>query len=294
MDKKGYKYDIAFSVAGQQKTFAQEIKDELTSQGVNCWIYTEKEAEQITDLPPFYEKLFTEQCAHAVPIISEEYVSKPYTNLERQYIIARSMQDGKYVIPIQFQEGVKLKGLASTYGYISRKGRSPKEIAEVILRFIKQDEYQKIKPAIKNDFYIPKRARSINPITERKAWIKYLVYELKQRSQKVEGLEMDDDDEGSHHKLLFQYNGEVLLSIRIIKGGIGNDNGLSFGFDHGYSSGSGINAWGDFKLDTEKDEVLLNTNGMGFNMEDGMYTKKELVNALWKKVTDQIDEENKK
>jgi len=294
MDNNKYKYEIAFSVAGEQKSFAQEIKDILASQGVSCWIYTEKEAEQITDLPPFYEKLFTEECAHAVPIISEEYISKPYTNLERQFIIARSMKDDKFVIPIQFQEGTKLRGLASTYGYIPRKGRSANEIAQVILQFIKEDGFQEKEFNTSDDFYIPKQKKSINPITERKVWIKYLVDELKQRSQKVEGLEMEDDDEGPHHKLFFQYRGGSLYSIRIIKNGIGGNSGLAFGFDSGFSTGTGMNVWGEFTSNSESDEIVLNMHGGGFSLEDKVYTKKDLVDALWKKITDQIDGENNK
>lgn len=286
-------YDIAFSVAGEQKSFAKEIKDELEKQGVKCWLYTEKEAEQITDLPPFYEKLFTDRCDHAIPIVSTEYLSKPYTGLERQFIVSRSMKDPRFVIPIQFQEDVKLPGMASTYGYISRNNRSPEQIAQVILEFLNGKMFEKPKEVMAN-FYIPRLKRTINPITERKAWIKLLIDELSKRSKVVNGLDMDEDDEGQHHKILFQYNGKTLFSIRIIKGGIGSDNGLAFGFDYGSSSGTGMNAWGDFEVTTDGNEVVLNLHSGGFTIPEDKYTKNQLAEALWLILTKHIDEENRR
>ncbi|RJR15022.1 hypothetical protein C4579_03060 [Candidatus Microgenomates bacterium] len=288
-----YTYDIAFSLAGEQKELGNSIKEHLDSSGCNSWIYTEHQAELVgKNQAKFFSNLFGKDSKYCVAIISDEYLKKIWTSLEGEYIIDRWMKEMNnydYLIPLS-EGGKIIEGYPKIRGYLSIDEKSPKDIAHAILTKITGSG---LSSQSKIDFYIPKPKKNIIPITERKEWIRYLVSELKRRSEKVDGLEMDDDDEGPHHKLFFQYQGETLYLIRIIKGGIGNDNGLAFGFDYGHSSGSGMNAWGEFKHSTNRDEIVLDMNGMGFNMADGEYTKVELANVLWKKITDQIDERNK-
>lgn len=294
MTNEAYEYEVALSFAGKQRDYVRNVAEVLKTNGVNFYFDEYDEIEMWGKfMPDHFQKVMGDKSKYAVVFISKEYKENFYTNLERMTMLTSDLFKEERLLPARFDD-TKLPGLPEGIKYISLSKLTPNQFAEKILQKIGRATNPQSSKSSSENFYIPKPKKTINPITERKEWIRYLVEEIGRRSEQVEGLEMDDDDEGPHHKLLFQYNRDTLFSIRIIKGGIGNDNGLAFGFDYGYSSGRGMNAWGEFKQSSKGVEIVLDVNGMGFNMHDGEYSKSKLVDALWKKVTDQVNERNKR
>ncbi len=71
--------------------------------------------------------------------ISEHYKKKLWTNLERESAQARAFEtNGEYILPAFFDESVKLPGLPKTIGHISLSGKTPADLAALIVKKLQQ------------------------------------------------------------------------------------------------------------------------------------------------------------
>lgn len=294
-NEESHVYDVVFSLAGEQKKFSQEIKDLFAESGLNCWIYTEQEAELAgADLTSYLQDLFMKQSKFCLIIISQDYVKKIWTGLERQYIFSKWMKDNKYIIPVDF-DGSKLPGLPDTIGYIPLNGRTANQIAEIILDKIKNKGNLVPKPIVQNPTYpIPRFTKSINYYKEKDIWIAYIVRELKERVESIEGMEFYSSiEDGQHIRILV--NDQAAYSLNIATNLMGSEKGLSFyGTTGDISIGNrnSSNAFGEFVWSKEKNEVVIDLMNLSLFPTIGekkQYAKNEFVDKLWEELVGYLD-----
>lgn len=290
---KNYKYDIVFSLAGEQKELGNEIKRYIDKSGLRSWIYTEHQAELVgKNQAKFFAELFGKDAKYCVSIVSEEYLKKIWTSFEGEHIINRWMkeiQNYDYLIPLS-KNGKIIEGYPDIRGYLSIDGKDPQVIAHDILTAIDQS-YQP-SPS-KPDFYLPKQKKHFNPLSERKKWIELIIDELKRRSQYVSGLEVEDENLGDKQLIVVSLANEVIYSLKIFKSGLSNDDGISFGVCYGRpTTNGGQNAFGEFKWSKEKAEIVLDITDLSFLGENRSYSKEEFIETLWMKIAKQIEEIN--
>lgn len=114
-----YKYDVAVSFAGEQRDIAKGISDRLDASGYSVF-YDEFEAAELwgADLTISLEDVYANQARYCFILVSQEYLAKPWTNLERQHAISRFMRERQgYVLCARFDEA-HLPGLPAVVGYI--------------------------------------------------------------------------------------------------------------------------------------------------------------------------------
>lgn len=291
------RYDVVFSLAGEQKKLGHDIKNILNEKGLNCWIYTERESELVgVDMSIFLEDLFMNKSHNCVIIISKEYISKKWTGLERKYIISRWMNDNEYIIPIQYDIS-KLPGLPDIIGYIPLNNRSANELASIILDKVKNRKNEDTKTSIKQkvNFPLPRLTNTFNPFQEQDIWIDFIINELKDRIRKVNGMDLYSSSDSEIKKVRIFLKGEIIYSLNIYKNSISGEKGLSFFGTFGeipFSANKATNAWGNFLWSKEKDDVvleLINASMLPTLGEQKQYTKEEFTNKLWKYLVDHLD-----
>lgn len=293
MLSQNYIYDVVFSLAGKHSSFSQKLKDYLEKKGVTCWIYFDNEAELVgKDQPAFFEELFIKKAKHCIILISDEYIGKEWTSLEKQYILSRSMRDPNYLIPVQM-DNAKLPGLSDTIGYISLKNRPPEEIGEIILKRIKD---KVAVSAQKQSIRLPKVKKDFDPLEIRNEWIFYTVESLIERSRSVEGMSVSHDEVGGSMHIRVRFSGHPLYSMNIYKKEhTDGDDGISFAVSEGdmRTFGGGVNAMGHFEWSKEKNDVVIELLDLSFlvyfSNDKNQYTKEEFVSALWNKICDILE-----
>lgn len=207
------KYEVALSFAGEQRDYVRKVAEVLKDNNVDCYFDEFDEIELWGKyMPDRFQEVMGDKSKYAVIFISEEYKNKFYTNLERMTLLTSDLFREGRLLPAKFDD-TKLPGLPDGINYVTLKDLSPEEFAKKIMRKIGTKTSKDVVENKVADFYIPKTRKSVNPITQRKEWIKYITQELKRRAVKVDGLEMDDDDEGSHHRILLHYNGKTLTCL---------------------------------------------------------------------------------
>lgn len=286
-----YKYDIAFSLAGEQKEFAQKLKNFLAENGLNCWIYTEHEHELAgRTMPNQFLNIFTQDSKYCIPVVSKDYIRKRWTELEGKYILQRWMSNEDFLIPLSLDNSI-IPDLPTTVGYISLNNRSTKEIASLILKRVGLEESSDTEDH--SQFRLPKQNKKFNPYEEKKEWLNFILNELKYRCSAADLYLSCEEDSKIRIRIL--KDNDYIYSLDITRNQLGNENGLAFSGQVGAPKTFGdnsYNAFGNFEYNKEKDTIVLNMlNFSLFNNigEKNLYTKEEFVNKLWDLVVEEVE-----
>lgn len=136
-NKKLYKYDVAFSFAGEQRKYIKKVYEYVQSKGINIF-YDEAQALDMwgANLIEYFHNIFKNNARFCVMFISKEYAKKVWPNFERKIIQARSLIDNDYILPVRF-DNVEIKGMLNTTGYITIGKKTPQDLGEIILNKVK-------------------------------------------------------------------------------------------------------------------------------------------------------------
>jgi hypothetical protein len=129
-----YKYDVALSFAGEDRSYVEIIAKELKARGLEVF-YDEFEKVSLwgKDLSTYLDELFRENAEFCVMFISQVYINKSWCILERESAMNRQYKDGEYILPVRLDE-TTIHGITDRYGYLEAKDFSPVQLAEKIIK----------------------------------------------------------------------------------------------------------------------------------------------------------------
>jgi len=133
-------YEIAFSFAGENRQFVGEIARELDDRGVKVF-YDEFERVKLLgkDLAAYFAEVYGKHAGYCAMFISEHYVRKAWTQLERQHAQSRALAEKReYILPLRLDDS-EVPGLPASIGYIDIRSMTPKAVAEILFRKIRGD-----------------------------------------------------------------------------------------------------------------------------------------------------------
>jgi len=128
-------YEIAISFAGENRQFVGDVARELDSKGVRVF-YDEFERVRLLgkDLVAYFGEVYGKQARFCAMFISEHYVRKAWTQLERQHAQSRALTEKEeYILPLRLDDS-QVPGLPTTIGYIDIRGMTPNAVAEILVR----------------------------------------------------------------------------------------------------------------------------------------------------------------
>ena len=129
----GYEYDIAISFAGEQRSIAENIVQELNLLNIKTY-YDNDDIINMwgKNLTEHFQSIFRDKSRYCVMLISTEYINKSWTNHERRSALDRQMRDvAEYILPIKIDD-IEIPGLPSSTCYIKYEDHNEKEIAKII------------------------------------------------------------------------------------------------------------------------------------------------------------------
>ena len=91
MESPSWQYDVALSYAGEDRVQARELAKRIQMTGYSVF-YDEFEELWGQDLSVKLHEVYGKQSRFCVILVSEHYVKKPWTNMERKAVLARAMQ----------------------------------------------------------------------------------------------------------------------------------------------------------------------------------------------------------
>ena len=129
-----YKFDVAFSFAGEDREYVEEVAKHLKQKGIKVFYDMFEEIDLWgKDLGIHFDYVYRKAAKYCVPFLSIHYKSKIWTNYEIKNAISRAIESNQeYILPARFDD-TEIDGIRSTIGYVNLKKLSPSEFAQKIL-----------------------------------------------------------------------------------------------------------------------------------------------------------------
>ena len=94
MKKTQYQYDVAFSFAGAQRDYVEEVKNELEKYNVSVFYDNDNSVDLWgKNLYRYLDELYSKKARYCVMFISKEYAERPWTVHESQSAQERMFTD---------------------------------------------------------------------------------------------------------------------------------------------------------------------------------------------------------
>jgi tetratricopeptide (TPR) repeat protein len=136
--RRGWRWDVALSFAGAQRTYVEQVARALKALGVRCFYDADEQMDLwgkhlAEELPAIYG----EDAAAVVMFVSAEYAAQDWTRSELQAALARAVQERReYVLPARFDD-TPLPGLQSDMVWVDLRNLTPEAFAASIARKLK-------------------------------------------------------------------------------------------------------------------------------------------------------------
>lgn len=134
---KKYKYSVALSFSGKQRSYVERVSNELSRLHVqHFYDFNEQENLWGKDLAKYLDKIYYEDAEFFVPFISKDYAETVWPNLELSAALDRNMNElrpnfQRYVLPVYF-DSIRLPGIPKSIGFYDANKISPEELAKAI------------------------------------------------------------------------------------------------------------------------------------------------------------------
>jgi len=123
-------YDIAISYASEQREYVEQFHGSIVRKGLTTFFDRKRIAQLWGEHQEVLYDVYYRKSKWCVMFISREYVSSVYPNLERRAILDRQLENGRYVLPVRFDDSV-VPGLSVGIQYVKASDYGPEQLADL-------------------------------------------------------------------------------------------------------------------------------------------------------------------
>jgi hypothetical protein len=118
-ETREYEFDVALSFAGEDRALVEKVIEELRSSNIRMFYDQDQSIESWgEDLVEYLTNAYQNRARYAIIFISQPYLEKMWTNLERRSVLARAAgQRSAYLLPVRLDD-TPLPGLLPTLAYL--------------------------------------------------------------------------------------------------------------------------------------------------------------------------------
>lgn len=133
-----YKYDVAFSFAGEDRKYVEQVALFLKKRNIAVF-YDHFEEENLwgKNLVTYLEEIYTHKSRLCVIFISQNYIRKEWTCYESAAAAVRMLSSNlkrkEYLLPVKFDD-TQVPGVLNTIGFIDGKWKTPGELGDLIIK----------------------------------------------------------------------------------------------------------------------------------------------------------------
>ena len=149
-----FEYDFAISFAGETREIAAKLVNSLEKEGVRVFYDKNFESKMLgKKLTTYFQETFGDKARFVIILISKEYPSKDWTNLELS--IARDeakKRSEEFILPLRL-DNTKIIGIHDDVYFLDLNEKTIEEAADILLKKLKiENSEEKIlkHPKIKN------------------------------------------------------------------------------------------------------------------------------------------------
>ena len=135
-----YKFDVAISYAGSERSLAKRFRDAAKKAGLKVFFDRDYSAEMWGKrLIEYLISKYRDESRYCLMLISRQYARSIWTDCERHSALERTIQErgSEYILPICL-DNTKLKEMPSDLRYFDLQNRSERRIKEIERALIKK------------------------------------------------------------------------------------------------------------------------------------------------------------
>jgi hypothetical protein len=139
VEKTEYKYDVAFSFAGEDRQYVDRVANILKKESVKVF-YDFFETIELwgKDLSVQLNYVYKKASRYFIPFISKHYKEKIWTKYELRSALQRVMtQSEGYLLPVRFDD-TEIEGINANIAYIDLRNHDEESFADIILAKLKK------------------------------------------------------------------------------------------------------------------------------------------------------------
>lgn len=135
----GEAFDIAISVAGEDRAYARELADLLKERGVRVYYDDYDEDTWGANLYEYLSQIYR-SATFCVMFLSRHYAASRWTTHERRAAQERAFREKReYILPLRLDD-TEIPGIPETIGYLDLREKSIPEIAERLVRKLAREK----------------------------------------------------------------------------------------------------------------------------------------------------------
>lgn len=305
-DDSGTLYDLAFSLAGEQRNYVEATKMACEKLGLRVFYDRDKGNEWWgKSFIREQRKVYGSQTKFFVPFISTEYLAKPIPTDEFSAAMMTVVKQGDgYILPVLVGDvRVPPDLLHPHIHYLRADGLTPEQLAEQMQRRVQGAESQGQQPrevvsVVKDALEV--RLPKVMPANFSKYRELRVVFDY--RATQLEAALPQLDSTGfvgtlnrleERLSIRVEHRGETVYSLDTYKGGSFGDDKLTFGLGHHRGFSNGINGWAEPFFDKDAGQPKLKMTNLsvlgGRGSSEPTLTKEELFSKLWERIFTELE-----
>lgn len=310
MDEEGVTYDVAFSFAGEQRGYVEQVVAACRSLDIDVFYDRDQEVDfwGRNFIVEFRKVYGGTRARYVVAFVSEEYLNKRYPMDEFLAALLPSIsRPSDYLLPVTFGDvDVPSELLNPAVGRLQAEDYTPQELAGAIQRRVAQATSAGQRPRqLVDGGAEPGRLRL--PVTrpddfsvydELRRAIEYLgdKFQAAAHLLRSTGFICTVERSAEILKIRIERRGRLVYGLDIRRGGMLQDDVLNFTLvsQNGYTAGNSSNGWAKPYFDRDSGMSKLEMHDLSvfssFSSTTTAYTREEFFEALWERIVDQLNQ----
>jgi len=296
-----YKYQVALSFAGEDRSFAEAVATGLRSNETVVF-YDNFYVERLwgEELPVKLGEIYSDESQYCIMILSRYYLEKMWPHVERQNAIQRQIElkGQAYILPVRldgFADAVP--GLPTTIGHLSVTSSQPGVVVDTFLKKIGRAKLEDVEQILKGKrlpSYIPKIRKAFTDKDKNqflKSAFEQIISSLYHFAAETHNhypqIEYEIDKITSRKVLFTIYDrGKQVTQFKIWIGGLMASDSIAFAYGNHVDTENDGSMNESMSLDDRDGELKLKPMGIGmFGVErDKPMSPKDAAEYLWKMV----------
>lgn len=300
MNTQSKEFDLAFSFAGEDRPYIEEVKVECEKLGLSVYYDQDRLIDQwgksfIGEQREVYSGNKTK---HFVPFISKNYFSKPIPTDEFKSALMESTKNSRYILPIKLDSSeVSAEYLHHDTQYLKKDDYSPQQLAGALKYIVDsgKEPAKDIEKLLTDELslslpnIIP---RSYSKFEEAEGLLTYLADKFEKHLPllKDEGYVPIVRKNSEKIRIMIERNGKTLFVMNLFFSNMG-ENIIGFNFAERSIMANAQSENGNiepiFDKDNRRSAYLINDYT---NIHDQKnYTKKEIMEYFWDNMNRQLE-----
>ena len=302
---KEIEFDLAFSFAGEDRSYVKQVKEECEKLGLKVYYDEDRKIDQwgksiIGEQRKVYSGYKTK---HFVPFISQYYFTKPTPTDEFKSALAESTKRERYILPIKLDESeISVEYLHSDTQYLKKSDYTPQRLATALNKIVQGIDApaKDVEKLLEDELDLsgPKvTPRTYSKYEEAESLLVYIADQFKANSEKLKAGGYVPVIRINDNKLMIQIerDGKTLFILNVFFSNMG-DNRIGYNFAQRSIMANAQPENGNIEpfYNTEEKKALYIFNDYGsfgsMGLIGGKYlTKKEIVKFFWGKMNKQLE-----